>query len=143
MPVPELSDSENLKCQNIIHRQLPCHTSTSECAVTSHRQRRMLVLLQPEGLPLQKTGASATHRSPIFSATMRTYIQPRLHLLQTKETAHLDATRQVDGRKHQDCIPTRIRIHLPPSWLDLQTNSTAHILLEVKRRVVPTRCVRQ
>ena len=43
----------------------------NECVVTSRRLRKMLALLPPEGLPLQKTGASATHHFLIFSAIER------------------------------------------------------------------------
>ena len=45
--------------------------SANECVMTSRRRQKMLVLLLPEGLPLQKTGASATHHFLIFSAIER------------------------------------------------------------------------
>jgi len=31
-------------------------------------------------------------------------------------------------KKHQDCILTRVRIHLPPSRLDIQMDSAANVL---------------
>ena len=75
LPVLKLSESGGLGRRNMMDSWLPYHTSTSECVVTSHRRRRMLVLLPPQGLPLRKTGGSVTHRSSIFSATVRTDIQ--------------------------------------------------------------------
>lgn len=93
LSISKLRDTMSPRHLTVAYRCLPCRTSTIECVMTLYHQRKMIVLLLPEGLPPQKTAASATRRFLVFSAVWQKILSSRPHKVKTHRNNYLNATR--------------------------------------------------